>query len=45
MTRLTSYEATQADTWDQGTAESDQADEARELAGVRAAWSLLDTPA
>jgi len=45
MPRLTSYEATLADTWDQGTAETDQADEARELAGMRDAWSLLDTPA
>lgn len=45
MTRLTSYETTQADAWDQGTTEPDQADEARELSGLRAAWSLVDATA
>lgn len=42
MARLTSYEATQADAWDTGTAESDQADEAREMSGLRAAWAIVD---
>lgn len=42
MARLTSYESTQADAWDTGTAESDQAEEAREMSGLRAAWALVD---
>ena len=42
MARLTSYESIQADAHDNGTAESDQADEARELSGLRAAWALVD---
>lgn len=43
MPGLTSYENTQADSWVNGTAETDDASDARELAGVRSAFALLDT--
>lgn len=40
--RLTSYEAVLADAWNQGMADSDQSEDARDLAGLRAAWTLDD---
>jgi hypothetical protein len=42
MSRLTSYEDAQADSWDNGTADPDEAAEAREAAGVRSAWAVID---
>jgi len=45
MPVLTSYENAQADSWVHGTASTEDAEEARELAGIRAAFALLDSPA
>jgi hypothetical protein len=42
MSRLTSYEDALADAWLNGTADLDEADEARETAGLRRAWAIID---